>query len=244
MKKIKLNPVDFVYEITEHTFTFVNGNRPTNAEHVRSIKRAMKLGAFVPPILVDSATNEIVDGQHRYKAACELWNEGIQYTLLAVYHDYGNALEAAITYNNKSKGWRTADYIRAYIAEGKTSYVLLQRFCATHKMLNGTQMQYKTALQIITGSSNHLTDGLLRITEENLLNAEIIYHELELMAEITECTLIIRRDHVLAWMQVREMILAKMSLVEWISKIGKSFSMPMSEKRADWANEYLRIALL
>lgn len=123
MKK-DLKPVDFVYEINKPIFGFVEGNRPLNVEHVREIKRAMKLGAFVPPIIIDSA-------------ACELWSEGIEYTILAIYHNYGNALDAAIVYNNKSKGWKTIDYVRAYIAQGNTSYILLQRFCETHELLMG-----------------------------------------------------------------------------------------------------------
>lgn len=117
----------------------------------------MKVGKFVPPIIVDAATDEIVDGQHRYQAACELWNEGLEYTLLAVYHNYGNALEAAITYNNKSKGWKTADYVRAYISQGNTSYILLKRFCETHDLLMAkTGCQYRAATEIITGSSKTL----------------------------------------------------------------------------------------
>lgn len=225
-------------------FSFVKGNRPLNWEHVRSIKQAMKLGKVVFPIYVDEITKEIIDGQHRYQAACELWNEGIEYTLYVIYHHSDDPLQEAEDFNAGHKGWKTADHIRLHITKGRSSYILLERFCITHKLLCGKDIQYKAALQMITGSSNHLTDGFLQITEENLVQAEIIYHELELMVEATGCVKIIRRDILLAWMQVRSTVLSKMSLTEWVSKIGKSFSMPLADKRANWTSEYLRIALL
>ena len=246
MKDQNLNPVDFVYEVTSsiETVTFVKGNRDTKPEHVRSIKRAMQLGEFFPPILIDSSTNQIVDGQNRYQAACELWNEGKQVTLLAIYHDYGDALGAAITFNNKSKNWRTSEYVAAYIEQGRTPYILLQRFCETHKLLkDGNRYQYAAASQILSGSADHIQDGLLQINEESLLLAETVYHELELMVAITGCTRIAKRGFVIAWMKVRPTILARMSLVEWASKLQNHFSMPMSDKQDDWATEYLRVAL-
>lgn len=239
-----LKPVDFVYEISEPIFTFVEGNRPLNIEHVREIKRAMKLGAFVPPIIIDSATEEIVDGQHRYQAACELWNEGIEYTILAIYHNYGNALDAAIVYNNKSRGWKTIDYVRAYIQQGRTSYILLQRFCETHELLmSKTGCQYTAASEIITGSGKNIINGLLKINEESLAQAEIIYRELSLMVKATQCGFIIKRGNLLAWMEARTIILQSMSFEEYLDKLSGNFSVPFSDKRADWVNEYMRIAL-
>lgn len=244
MKK-NLKPVDFVYEVNKPVFEFVQGNRPVNTEHVREIKRAMKVGKFVPPIIVDAATDEIVDGQHRYQAACELWNEGLEYTLLAVYYNYGNALEAAITYNNKSKGWKTVDYVRAYISQGNTSYILLQRFCETHSLLMAkTGCQYRAATEIITGSSKNITNGLLKINEELLSQAENIYRELSLMVNKTGCGFISKRGNVLAWMEVRSMILQAMPFEEYLVKVGRYFSVPFSDKKADWMNEYTRIALI
>lgn len=246
MKDQNLNPVDFVYEITEpiESVSFVKGNRKTSSEHIRSIKRAMQLGVFIPAIYIDSATNQIVDGQHRYQAACELWNEGKKVSLLVIFHHYGNTLGAAIDYNNNSKNWRAPEYIAAFIEQGRTPYILLQRFCETHKLLKeGNKYQYAAASDILTGGHDHLKDGLLRITEESLLLAETVYHELELMAELTGCPYIIKRGYVLAWMKVRLTVLAKMTLIEWVSKLQNLFSMPMSDKREDWVNEYLRVAL-
>ena len=243
MKK-DLKPVDFVYEINKPIFGFVEGNRPLNMEHVREIKRAMKLGAFVPPIIIDSATDEIVDGQHRYQAACELWSEGIEYTILAIYHNYGNTLDAAIVYNNKSRGWKTVDYVRAYIAQGNTSYILLQRFCETHELLMcKTGCQYRAASEIITGNGKNLVNGLLKINEELLVQAEIIYRELALMVKATKCGFIVKRGNVLAWMEARTIILQSMSFEEYLDKLSKYFSVPFSDKKADWVNEYVRIAL-
>lgn len=240
MEKKDLKPVDFVYEINKPLLSFVGGNRPINIQHMREIKEAMRNGAFVPPVMVNTETNEIIDGQHRYRAACELWNEGIGYSLLVVFHDYGNALNSAIVYNNRSRVWKAKDYVRAYITQGNESYLLLQRFCDTHEYMRD---RYTAASQIISGNGDHIKDGLFKATEASLVKAEQIYSELVQMTEITECPLIIRRNYVLAWMEVRSSILGRMSFWEFIAKLKENFSVPFSDKKVDWENEYMRIAL-
>lgn len=55
----------------------INGNRAVNdLKHIAKIKEAMKRGEFIPPIIIDKLTKLIIDGQHRFMAACELWREG------------------------------------------------------------------------------------------------------------------------------------------------------------------------
>lgn len=61
----------------------IHGNRTvTDLKHVAKIKEAMKRGEIVPPIIIDKLTKLIIDGQHRFMAACELWREGNSYTLI------------------------------------------------------------------------------------------------------------------------------------------------------------------
>lgn len=39
-------------------------------KHVARIKEAMKRGETIPPIIIDKSTKLIIDGQHRFMAAC------------------------------------------------------------------------------------------------------------------------------------------------------------------------------
>lgn len=40
-----------------------------------------------------------------------------------------NPLLSAIRYNSNSKKWSTADYVKAYIVDGRESYDILRKFC-------------------------------------------------------------------------------------------------------------------
>lgn len=246
MNNLKNNPVELVYSINANIFTFISGNRQVkDVKHVDSITAAMKRGDFIPPIIVDESTGTIIDGQHRYQAACNLWKKGIEYNLLVMYVDYPNPLLAAIKYNNNSKKWSIENYVNAYIADGNHSYSLLKKFCESHDLLHsGIKNCYKAAFQILTGmsSSTCISKGTLVITEDQYVKAEETYSQLKLMTEATKCSQVIARTNILAWLEVREFILSKMVLDKYITLLKKYFVCPNSEKREEWVKTYLEIA--
>lgn len=230
--------------------TFIEGNRPVeDLKHVFNIKQAMLNGEFIPPIVIDRKTKFIVDGQHRFSAACDLWREGHSYLLPVIEHDFANPLLAAIQYNSKSKKWKTKNYVDAYIADGRQSYKYLQTFCQTHKLLKGgnSGYQYKAAAQLITKSANVkcFNSGLLQITEDLMLQAETTYRNLELIinavGEERGGMHLIKRDIVLAWVNVQELILSKISIEKFADKMKKHFVCPISENKNLYSAEYLRV---
>ena len=250
MNNLKNNPVELVYSINTNVFTFINGNRQVkDVKHIDSIAAAMRRGDFIPPIIVDESTGTIIDGQHRYQAACNLWKKGIEYNLLVMYVDYPNPLLAAIKYNNNSKKWTTENYVNAYIADGNYSYVLLKKFCESHDLLrsitpSGTKNCYKAAFQILTGMSSSacISKGTLVITEDQYVKAEETYNQLKLITEVTGYSQIISRTNILAWLEVREFILSKMVLDKYCALLKKYFVCPNSEKREEWVKTYLEVA--
>lgn len=134
----------------------IHGNRTvTDLKHVAKIKEAMKRGEIVPPIIIDKLTKLIIDGQHRFMAACELWREGNSYILSYLEFEFENPLLSAIRYNSNSKKWSTADYVKAYIVDGRESYDILRKFCQSHEHFRGGRsgFQYKAAAQLITGQA-------------------------------------------------------------------------------------------
>ena len=106
----------------------IHGNRTvTDLKHVAKIKEAMKRGEIVPPIIIDKLTKLIIDG---FMAACELWREGNSYILSYLEFEFENPLLSAIRYNSNSKKWSTADYVKAYIVDGReSSQFQIRRFC-------------------------------------------------------------------------------------------------------------------
>lgn len=165
----------------------IHGNRTvTDLKHVAKIKEAMKRGEIVPPIIIDKLTKLIIDGQHRFMAACELWRAGVTYTLSYLEFEFENPLLSAIRYNSNSKKWSAADYVKAYIVDGRESYDILRKFCQNHEHFRGGRngFQYKAAAQLITGQScgDAIQKGTLQITEEQAKVADIAYNQLAQMA--------------------------------------------------------------
>lgn len=116
MKTIKLIQVSQEvcgYVISTEGLQLLPGNRGINQRHVLAIKKAMLAEKNLPPIEV-SRDGFIIDGQHRYEAAKQLWEEGKEYKLLIHVFDTENPLLDAINYNNTQLSWNIEDYIKAY----------------------------------------------------------------------------------------------------------------------------------
>lgn len=248
---IKNNPVNNVFTINFAGLNFVNGNREVeNIEHVSEIEEAMKRGDFIPPIIVDESTLTIIDGQHRYIAACNIWRKGGQYNLTVILHKFDNPLLAAINYNSKSKKWNTDNYVNAYIIDGRESFKLLKKFCEEHPLFIGNNfgsanINYIGAAQLLTGTpcSCAIPRGTLTITEQQCIEGDKIYKELEQLVNITNCKALIQRYHVLAWLETREFILSKMTLDKFSELMKKYFVAPSVSSKKTWIAEYLRVVM-
>ena len=227
---------------------FIKGNREVvDMEHVSKIKSAMERGEFVPPILIDRATKFVIDGQHRFMAACSIWREGKSYVLPVIEGDFPNPLLSAIHYNSKSKKWETRDYVDAYIADGRESYQIFNNFCMGHKLLQGgrNEYQYKAAAQLLTGTgcSQSISKGTLRITPEQIGIAHIAYCQIEDMIRAIGpnrgAELLMKRDIVLAWLHVRDLVLSKMTMQTFCKKLAKTFICPTSDQKRLFIDQYM-----
>lgn len=99
------------YIVTKDELGFTKGNRLTIAPHVKRIAKAMEKGETIPPIFVNSLTNHIVDGQNRYRAACLLWEKGIEYELHVWAAPIQNEDELAKILNANQRPWKAKDYV-------------------------------------------------------------------------------------------------------------------------------------
>lgn len=226
-----------------------HGNRTvTDLKHVAKIKEAMKRGEIVPPIIIDKLTKLIIDGQHRFMAACELWRAGVTYTLSYLEFEFENPLLSAILYNSNSKKWSTADYVKAYIVDGRESYDILRKFCQNHEHFRGGRngFQYKAAAQLITGQAcgDAIQKGTLQITEEQAKVADIAYNQLAQMAAAIgkeRGLTLLKRDIVLAWLGVRDLILSNMTIDAFTNLMKKHFVCPVSDKKVLYQSMYLDV---
>lgn len=182
-------------------------------------------------------------------AACDLWREGKTYTLSYLEFEFENPLLSAIRYNSNSKKWSTSDYVKAYIVDGRESYEILHTFCQNHPQFRGGRngFQYKAAAQLITGQAcgDSIQKGTLQITEDQAKVADTAYNQLVQMANAIGKerggNTLLKRDVVLAWLGVRDLILSNMSMDAFTNLMKKHFVCPVSDKKVLYQSMYLSI---
>lgn len=241
---MRLN-VKNAYAAVNEEFYFIEGNREIKDErHVRNIMNAMMNGEFIPPIIVDSRTKLVIDGQHRYTAALNLWKQKIGYQLLVIEAEFDNPLLAAIKYNNKSKNWRTATYVNAYITDGRESYRLLKEFCLSHDLLHlGEICKYSSAISLLGHRYDTVVvqNGTLIITAEQCAQAEIIYVELAAMCNIIPPAL--QKHVILAWIAIRKNILEHRTMEDYLNLLRNKFVAPASARVSEWKYALAKVLL-
>lgn len=166
---------DNCYYVVNAEFKNIEGNRNLKPRHIERIKDAMLDGESLPPILVDSDTKYIIDGQHRYAAAFELWEEGVPYKLLVCEYNSGDPLLEAIKFNNTQLKWELGTYVKAYAADHNNP----ERAQVYSKFKNwveslGLQNHYDVAGTLVRlKTSSIIKDGNLYISNEDYEGAEL-----------------------------------------------------------------------
>ncbi|MFO0477621.1 MAG: ParB N-terminal domain-containing protein [Bacteroidota bacterium] len=116
-----------VQETTNYAmFNFLNGNRTPNEAHIKRLKESMKVNYLISPILVNEKL-QIIDGQHRYKAAMEL-QLPIYYLIIEGY-----GLKEVQILNTNSANWKQEDYLDAYCDMKMPEYIKFRNFMRKFK---------------------------------------------------------------------------------------------------------------
>lgn len=104
-------------------FNFHPKNRKVNPAHVDKLSASIAKNNLLDdqPILVNEHF-DIIDGQHRLKAAMTL-SAAISYILKE-----GLTVEDAITLNINTKNWTYRDYLKYWIDQGNEHYIYFKQF--------------------------------------------------------------------------------------------------------------------
>lgn len=122
------------------TLLFREDNRKVVRHHVEEIKESIKAHGYLnhAPIVLNEQ-GEIIDGQHRYIACCELGITPPTITLT------GDNSQLMVDLNRSQKAWGIDDFVNFYSKMGKMSFQVLQEFCKK------TKLAVTPALMILTG---------------------------------------------------------------------------------------------
>ena len=124
-----------IHKTTDYAqFNFAQTNRPINLDHhkFKLLLASMKKYGWLPsfPMTVKSAFGgmQIIDGQHRFKAAKEL---GIP--VLFVVIESGVGLDIA-TINAAHRQWGLDDYVRSFESQGNRDYHHLRSWAEANEV--------------------------------------------------------------------------------------------------------------
>lgn len=225
----------FIYE-PKDKFKFLEANRHTRPDHVKSLMGAMLRGEWIPPIYV-TKDGYIVDGQNRYKAFCNLCKEksssGIFLRYLVINSDE-DAIILAIRFNTGQRRWLVHDYFHLYVTRKVASYEKLASFMELHPHLKGV----RAALQIIKGSYGYrvFQAGSLQISDSEICDATVRMKHLHDIYLVTGEDRVFKRDIVVAFYNVFEDAVKDWTV--FMRNIKTRFHAPQNERCKDWTAAY------
>lgn len=147
-----------------NTFKFMGINRQINENHVKNLIKSIKQNNLLHlrPITVDT-NMQIVDGQHRLKAAEEL-QLPIYYTIEEDLDD-----QTVVLLNCTQKNWSIDDYLKFWINKGVRDYILLQNFIQKNNLSLSQGIEtFSTTLQR-SEMLNKFRKGEFKFTENPLV---------------------------------------------------------------------------
>lgn len=237
-------PSNKAFEVVNEEFMTFEGNRAIDEQHVNKIYRAILKGHSIPPILVDTLSNLIIDGQHRYEAFKRVQREGKEIGMTVIYDNYENPIAAAATHNNTAKRWNCKTYINAYASSNCESifkeYINLIKFADEHPLFNGAYGPVYSAIVYLLGSSAKAVREAAFHMPKNMTQVENIYKELILISKVIPG--VARRGFVLkGWIKARGEVLANQDIRSYCRDLKRKFITPTSEKSGDWELAFIQV---
>lgn len=127
--------VNEVFQTKEYDkFKFIKDNRNINNNHVKRIVKSMKERGWLPgSYVIVNRLFEIIDGQHRTKAAI-IAEIPISYVM-----ETKATKETMHNLNKDQKNWTMIDHIHQFVALGNDHYVKLNKFIEEHPQFKPTE---------------------------------------------------------------------------------------------------------
>lgn len=179
-------------------------NRKIDRNNLNKLKNVMAQQgtATMPPIMVNTRTGNVIDGQHRLRAFESLVLEGSisdESKLNVIFVDLTEQEERCkiVETNTILKKWAQSDFIDSYVKEKNPHYIKLREICERHpewlcevkKNADGANeysYKYRYAAAMVTGafSNKYLKDGSFTMTDEDAEKSVKVFDEFVQLVEI------------------------------------------------------------
>lgn len=137
MQKIQVGKkVGEIFETKDYTiFKFRNDNRPIIPSHVKKLaSRIKERGWLSSSVVTLNGNGEVIDGQHRVKAAISVGSP-IRYKVTR-----GAGSDEMTEMNTLQKNWSPFDHLHKFVERGNEHYVTFDKFVNEFPMLKYTEI--------------------------------------------------------------------------------------------------------
>lgn len=264
--KPKHELVGKLYELTLEDKEFINslktldGNRKIKQSKVKDVVNAILERQYVGTILVDEATLQVVEGNHRVDALRYCIEHQIPFAVRVEFDDFSTPLEAARLINNTGSKWSLNEKFYSFCIEGRESYLRFRNLMDRHASICNLQRKnspehtgnYQIASTLICASMGTKSDasfrrefinGTLTLSDVQIASMDRILSELEVIQSIyadKKKFNVMRLEAVKAWCAVRGSINDFPKFIETFRKLKDKVSEP-AQRTGEWAEFYINM---
>jgi hypothetical protein len=137
MNKIQVGKkVGEIFETKDYTmFKFREDNRLVNTNHVKKLANRMKEKGWLSSSVVTlNGSGEVIDGQHRVKAAMSV-GAPIRYKVTR-----GAGSDEMTEMNTLQKNWSPFDHLHKFVTKGNSNYITFDKFVKEFPMFKYTEV--------------------------------------------------------------------------------------------------------
>lgn len=262
--KPKHELVGKLYELTLEDEEFINslktldGNRKIKPSKVRSIVNAILEKKYIGTILVDEATLQVVEGNHRIEAAKYCIQHNIPFKLRIEFDDFKLPLDTARLINNTGSKWSLNEKFYSFCIEGRESYLRFRELMNRHASICNLQRKnspehignYQIVSTLVCAGMGTKSDASLRkefingtlvLSDVQIASMDRILSELEVLQSIyadKKKFNFMRLEAVKAWCAVRGSINDFYKFIETFRKLKDKVSEP-AQRTGEWAEFYI-----
>jgi hypothetical protein len=230
------------------------GNRAIKNEKVNKIVKSISEGIYIPSILVDEDSMQVVEGNHRVEAMKRCIEQGIPFRIRMELQHFESPLSIARYINNTGSKWSKNEKLYSFCIEGKPAYLRLRELMDKHPYLCKSIYNDKSYSYNITPTLNCVamgrttttmdstySSGNLVITDQQLLYGETIISELEKLQKCVPNTRIFRKEAVVAWRRFRDSLKSFERYLKIFEKKSHMWQEP-AQRTADWLNAFYEVS--
>ena len=164
----------------------------SKVKYLRSVIFQDGIWQTIMPVVVNTVTMNILDGQYRRTVYLQLVNEGLidpNVTKLWVEYVEMDPSEehSYITKIQEANHWDNEEFCESYVRGGDPNYITAKEFCDSHPLCNRvnkagkvSSRAYRLANIMLTGDRNekHLRNGQLILSREDVKEGDAIHNEI------------------------------------------------------------------